>query len=168
MIFVIETERFFLRELTEEDATMFFELNKNPNVLRYTGDEAFSDIEEAQNFLRNYKEYEKYGFGRWAIVDKATNESLGWCGLKFHPETKEVDLGFRIFEEFWNLGIATETAKACLEFGFSTLGLKKIVGRAMKENTASIKVLEKIGLVFEKEFNFDGKEGVIYKIESAF
>lgn len=167
MNFVIETDRFFLRELTEEDATMFFELNNNSNVLKYTGDKPFSDIEEARNFLQNYKEYEKYGFGRWAIVDKATNESLGWCGLKYHPETKEVDLGFRIFEKYWNLGVATETAKACLDFGFSTLELQEIIGRAMKENLASIRVLEKCGMRFAKNILIDDKDAVQLSISKT-
>ncbi len=161
---ILETSRFFLRELNANDAEHFFNLNNNPNVLKFTGDKAFKTIGEAKIFLENYKEYEKYSFGRWAIINKMTNEFLGWCGLKYHPETNEVDLGFRIFEAYWNKGIATETARACILYGFSTLGLKEIIGRVMKENFASISVLKKCGLYYSKDIFLDNKEAVQYLI----
>lgn len=84
--------------------------------------------------------------------------------MKFHPETKEVDVGFRIFEEFWNQGIATETAKASVDYGFNSLNLNEIIGRAMKDNHASIMVLKKCGLVFSKEIELDGRPAVQYVI----
>jgi len=86
--------------------------------------------------------------------------------LKYNQNLDETDIGFRFFEEHWNKGFATESAKTCLDYAFENLNLKTIVGRAMKENLASIKVLEKIGLEFEREFDFDeNNKGVIYKIE---
>ena len=77
----------------------------------------------------------------------------------------EIDIGFRFFKKFWNKGYATESAIACLELGFHKFNLQQIVGRARKENIASIKVLEKIGLHYWKDFDFDGEEGVVYKID---
>jgi len=85
--------------------------------------------------------------------------------LKFGEIGNETDIGFRFFEEEWNKGYATESAIACINYGFEKLNLKRIVGRAMKENTGSIKVLEKIGLKYEQNVDFEGKEAVIYKIE---
>ena len=77
----------------------------------------------------------------------------------------QTDIGFRFFEEHWNKGFATESAKACIDYGFENLNLKTIIGRAISENIASIKVLEKIGLKFEREFDFDkSNKGVIYRI----
>ncbi len=70
----------------------------------------------------------------------------------------------RLHQKYWNKGFATETAKRCLVYGFEELGLKKIVGRAMKENVASIKVLEKLGMTFQKVIDFDGEEGAVYEI----
>lgn len=161
---VFETQRFFLREIHENDAESFYQLNSNPNVLKFTGDQPFLNVEEARLFLQNYQEYQKFGFGRWAIISKETQDFVGWCGLKFHPETKEVDVGFRIFEEFWNQGIATETAKASVDYGFNSLNLNEIIGRAMKDNHASVMVLKKCGLVFSKEIELDGKPAVQYVI----
>jgi ribosomal-protein-alanine N-acetyltransferase len=164
---IIETERLLLRELSITDAETFYRLNLNPNVIRYTGNSPFDTVEDAKEFLENYQDYKTNGFGRWAVINKTDNEFLGWCGLKYDENLDETDIGFRFFEEKWNKGYATESAKACVEYGFHNLNLPTIIGRAMSENTASIKVLEKIGLQFDKEFNFDEiHKGVIYKIES--
>lgn len=163
---ILKTERLLLRELNPDDAENFYKLNLNPNVIKYTGNSAFKDIDEAREFLENYQDYKLNGFGRWAVIEKSTNEFLGWCGLKYDKNLDETDIGFRFFEEHWNKGFATESAQACIDYGFENLNLKTIVGRAMLENIVSIKVLEKIGLSFEKEFDFDEKnKGVIYKIQ---
>ncbi|MFY0483927.1 GNAT family N-acetyltransferase [Flavobacterium sp. PLA-1-15] len=152
---ILETPRLFLRELDPNDAEQFYQLNLNPNVIKYTGNAAFKDVEEALHFLKNYQDYKQNGYGRWAVIDKLNNEFLGWCGLKYEKDLDETDIGFRFFEQHWSKGYATESAKACLEYGFEKLNLKTIVGRAMQENIASIKVLEKIGLAFERVFDFD-------------
>ncbi len=165
MRIIIETSRLILREITPDDAQNFYELNLNPRVIQFTGDSAFVSIDESKNFLQNYLDYQKNGFGRWAVIEKTTNEFLGWCGLKHDSEKNETDIGFRFFEKHWNKGFATESAKACLDYGFKELQLQSIVGRAMKNNLASIKVLEKIGMSYQKEINFSGKEWVIYKME---
>ncbi|SFN61264.1 Protein N-acetyltransferase, RimJ/RimL family [Paenimyroides ummariense] len=151
MKFIIETERLFLREFILDDAEKFYQLNLNPNVIRYTGNAAFKSINEAKSFLENYNDYKANGYGRWAAINKNNNEFLGWCGLKYGELENETDIGFRFFEEEWNKGYATESAVACLEYGFEVLKLNRIIGRAMEENKASIKVLEKIGLQFEKK-----------------
>lgn len=162
---ILQTERLLLRELNPDDAENFYKLNLNPNVIKYTGNSACKDIDEAKEFLENYQDYKLNGFGRWAVIEKSTNEFLGWCGLKYDKNLDETDIGFRFFEEHWNKGLATESAKACIDYGFENLNLKTIIGRAISENIASIKVLEKIGLKFEREFDFDkSNKGVIYRI----
>lgn len=167
MIKILETNRLYLREMTPDDAEQAYLLNLDPEVVKYTGDVAFISIEEAKTFLENYSHFKKYGFGRWAVIYKINDEYLGWCGLKYTEDLDEFDIGFRFFKKHWNKGFATEAAKACLEIGFDKFGMKTIVGRAMKANIGSVKVLEKIGLQFDKTFDFDGQEGLVYKIEKA-
>ncbi len=162
MTFRIETERLYLRESTIEDAELAYALNLDPDVVKYTGDPPFISVEEARIFLANYDAYEKYGMGRWYMFLKDTDEFVGWCGLKYSPKLNEVDLGYRLLKKHWNKGYASESAKACLEYGFVTLGLEEIVARADKANPASIKVMQKIGMIYKGETNFDGEEGVIY------
>lgn len=162
---ILETPRLILREFIPDDAEALFQLNSDPEVIRYTGDAPFADQAAAATFLENYKDYEKNGYGRWAMIEKETGAFLGWCGLKYHPDTGETDLGFRLLQRYWNCGFATEAAQTCLTYGFEQLGLPSIIGRAMVANVASIRVLEKIGLQFEQPFDFHGGPGVIYRID---
>lgn len=161
----LETERTIMRKLTKEDATHFYTLNLDEEVLKYTGDKPFENLQASIDFLTNYDQYEKYGVGRLAVIDKETSEFLGWCGLKFSEDKNEYDIGFRFYKKHWNKGFATETAKKCLDFGFNKLKIEKIVGRAMTENIGSIKVLEKLGMTLKENFDFEGQKGVIYELK---
>lgn len=166
MKIILETPRLILREfLPDEDAAFFFALNNEPEAIRYTGDPPFESVEAARQFLRHYDQYEKFGYGRWAVLLKPAGAWIGWCGLKYTPELAETDIGFRFFPAHWGRGYATEAARACLEYGFHTLGLKRIVGRAMKENKASVRVLEKAGLRCRGEFDFDAHPGLYFVAE---
>lgn len=165
MNFILETERLYLRAFDLSDAEKFYELNLNPNVIKFTGNSAFKNIEEAKSFLEDYNDYKINGYGRWAVINKTSNQFIGWCGLKYNEIENETDIGFRFFEKEWNKGYATESSTACLKYGFEILKLHRIIGRAMKENKASIKVLEKIGLTYESDCMFENNEAVIYKIE---
>lgn len=153
-----------MRKLAKEDAKDLYTLNLDKEVLKFTGDRPFENLQTAIDFLINYDQYEKYGVGRLAVIDKKTSKFLGWCGLRYSENKNEYDIGFRFYKKYWNKGLATETAKKCLDFGFDECKIEKIVGRAMKENIASIKVLEKIGMTFKENFDFEGHEGVIYEI----
>ncbi len=163
---MIQTNRLTLREMTIEDSPFFYELNNDPLVLKYTGGLPFDNVNAAHEFLKTYPKdnYEKYGYGRWAVILKETNEWIGWCGLKYMSDNNETDLGYRFFRKYWGKGYATESARASLLHGFEKLKLKRIIGRAMKDNIASIIVLKKIGMQFQKEFLIDGKyEAVQYE-----
>lgn len=162
---IIETPRLALRQLTTDDAQHFFLLNSDPEVMMYTGDSPFENVAEAEKLLRNYDQYRKYGIGRWAVINKQDNAFLGFCGLKYSADVDEYDIGFRFFRDQWNKGYATESAKACIDYAFGNLNLNMIVGRAMKKNVASIKVLSKIGLSYWKDDACGLADGVIYKIE---
>lgn len=164
MNIVHETERLILREFDISDAQTFYELNLDDEVMRYTADKVFATVDESAELIRNYSEYKKNGYGRWTVVLKETNEVLGWCGLKYIESVQEVDLGYRLHKKYWNNGFATEASKASLTIGFEQYGLDLIVGRTMKENAASIKVLEKVGMTYWKDFDFEEHPGVYYRI----
>jgi [ribosomal protein S5]-alanine N-acetyltransferase len=161
---VIETQRLVLREITEDDALSAYLLNLDPDVVRYTGDVPFDSVAHAREFLRSYDHYKKYGFGRWGAMTKSGNQFIGWCGLKYNEDINEHDIGFRLFKKHWGCGYATEAAKACINAGFARYKMKSIIGRAVKENTASVRVLEKCGLTYESDYDFHGKPGALYRI----
>jgi len=163
-MFLLETPRLILREFREQDASDLLALNADPEVMRYTGDEPFASEQQALSFIRGYDQYRRYGLGRWAVLEKSTKTFLGWCGLKFLPETGETNVGFRLGKAHWNKGFATEAALACLKFGFEEKGLQRIVGRAARANLPSVRVLEKLGMSYSSTLDFNGMEGACYSI----
>lgn len=163
--YILETARTKIRPLTPEDAEHFYNLNQDPEVLKHTGDDPFNTIADARIFLEHYDQFEKYGVGRMAIIHKDTLNFLGWCGLKYSADSDQYDIGYRFFKKYWNQGYATETSRTFIDFGLNTLKVNEIIGRAMADNAASVRVLEKLGMSFLKTFDFEGRNGVIYTIK---
>ena len=112
------------------------------------------DLQEMERRIVEHvlADYQKYGYGRLAIEWKATGQFVGFTGLKYLPNCQEIDLGYRLAKNFWGKGIATECGKASLDYGFHQLGLRRIIAIIMPQNTASFRVLEKLGFHYEKEF----------------
>lgn len=164
---ILSTDRLELLEFHPQDAGTFYDLNLDPEVMKYTGDVAFNSEEESREFILAYEQYKRHGYGRWTVRLKANGEVIGWCGLKNHPEEGYVDLGYRFHRKYWGKGYATESARACLDLAFDHLDLKVIVGRTARENTASIRVLEKIGMTFWKEAPCEGiQDSIYFRIEN--
>jgi RimJ/RimL family protein N-acetyltransferase len=160
----LSTERTQMRKFTLQDAYDLYQLNLDQEVLQYTGDIPFVDIHQAMRFIEKYDQYTSYGVGRLAVTHKIDSSFLGWCGLKYDPTSGDYDIGFRLFKAYWNQGYATETAKKCIDFGFKALQLKKIIGRARQENVASIRALEKIGLVYCTDIEKNGVKWAQFEI----
>ncbi len=158
-MFVIETPRLRLREMNETDAEFFFELNSDPDVIRFTGDNPFRTVHESTDFIQNYSDYQRFGMGRWIVELKLNQQRLGWCGLKYHPDEQFVDLGFRFLKREWGKGYATEASEGCILWA-KEKGIKCLVGRAMKENEASIRVLSKLGFQSWVDLHTDLHDGV--------
>lgn len=145
MPFMFETERLILREWETGDAEFLFRLNNDPEVIRYTGDDPFKDIDAARSFIETYDQYTSFGHGRWLCVEKDGGQPVGWCGLK---NRGFIDLGYRFLRSAWGKGYATESAFGSLEKGFEHFGMKEIIGRVAEGNENSIKVLIKLGMEF--------------------
>jgi [ribosomal protein S5]-alanine N-acetyltransferase len=167
---MLETPRLILRPATLEDAQNLFNLNNDPEVTKFTGDYSFKSPLDAHHFIseRLITQFEQYKMGRFIVLSKDAIFH-GWCGLSYDPTQNETDLGFRFFKNSWGQGHATEASKACLEYGFGKLGLLKIVARAMPENTASIKVMQKLGMTFRGYYNnpSDAHHFVLYDITKS-
>lgn len=151
MKIVIETDRLILREITLDDKEAMFKLHSDPAVQKYTGEPVVESIEEMEQAIATrIIDHKKYGFGRWATFLKDGMQFVGWAGLAYLPEFDEIDLGYRFLPEYWGSGIATEASRAILDYGFDTLKIKRIIAIALKEHKASIRVMEKVGMEFEK------------------
>ena len=165
-----ETPRFILRELEETDAEGIFELDSNPEVHKYLGNNPIKTVQEAKNIIEHVrKQYLDNGIGRWAIVDKSTNEFIGWAGMKWNTEPFNnqqyfYDIGYRLIERHWGKGIATECAIASLNYGYEALNAKKLVGIAHIDNIGSNKILQSIGLKHVEAFNHEGDDCNWYEL----
>lgn len=164
---ILESPRLLLTEIVVDDAEGMFELNSDPEVLRYTGDAPFPSLAASRAFLEAYPDYRENGFGRWAVRRRKDGQLLGWCGLKRDRATGEIDLGYRLHRRFWGHGYATESGRACIRWGFDARRFTRIVGRAAAANAASVRVLEKCGMRREGTCDFSGEPGLLYAIERA-
>lgn len=165
--FMLNSPRLILREFQVEDAPHLFALYSDGDVMRYTGEEPFPSLQSVEHFIRSYPYYREHGFGRWAVIEKASGAFLGFCGLRRDNPTPEVDLGFRFFRHYWSKGYATEAARTALAAGFGQFGLDEIIGRSMRENLPSTSVLSKLGMTF-REVSEDGNLlWLIYAIDRA-
>jgi ribosomal-protein-alanine N-acetyltransferase len=166
-----ETERLILRELIPADAEGMFEMDGDAEVHLYLGNNPVKSIEQSRadiEFIR--KQYIENSIGRWAVIEKATGEFVGWSGLKLIKETNNnhsnyYDLGYRFSKRHWGKGYATETAIAARDYGFNVLNLHEIIGIADTNNLGSIHVLEKVGLKRLSIFDYHGIKHHWMKIE---
>jgi ribosomal-protein-alanine N-acetyltransferase len=157
-----ETKRLILREILPSDEEKLFELDSDPEVHTYLGNTPVTNIEQIREVIKFIRQqYIDNGIGRWAIIEKNTNQFIGWAGLKLVKELTNnhnnfYDVGYRFIKKYWGQGFASESAKASLDYGFSKLTPDSIYAMADVNNLASKKVLEKSGLTCIETFDLKG------------
>src|ERR1700690_3639961 len=115
---VFETPRLFLRHFTEEDAPLIYQLNSDPEIVKYVHEPVLDNEDQAKEILiNNILPQYKLNLGRWAIHTKSDYEFIGWCGLKYIKETEKTDFGYRLLKTAWGKGYATEAAQYTLIYG---------------------------------------------------
>jgi ribosomal-protein-alanine N-acetyltransferase len=159
---MLETERLVLRRFTPDDLDELVALRADPEVMRYIGDQSREKVEQRLSYYIAH--YDPHGFGMWAVILKTTGQLIGWCGLIFLDETPEVEVGYGIGRDYWGRGLMTEAAHASLRYGFETAGLERIVAVAMPENSASRRIMEKLGMRYERMAHHYGHDLVYYAI----
>lgn len=146
---VLETERLRFRSHLPEDLDAFCEIEADPEVRRFVGGKPRTREAAERKFRVHLSEHA----GRlrlWAAVLKETGRYIGYCGVypRFGhkgPIRGEGSLGFTLSRTYWNRGLATEAARAFVDFGFRDLGLRRIVASVQAGNLASTHILEKLG-----------------------
>ena len=149
---ILETDRLILRELTPNDAEFIFELLNEPSFIQNIGDRNIRTLDDARAYIVNgpVASYAKNGFGLYLVVLRETGESIGMCGLIRRDGLEDVDIGYALLPRFWSRGYAVEAAQATKAFAKDAIGLNRIVAIVDPANAGSIRVLEKIGLRYEK------------------
>ncbi len=169
MTVFLETERLLLRRFTPDDVEALYALDGDPEVIRWTnldGKRAPYALYRDVLIPRNLAYYEKYpGYGYWVAVERASGEDLGW--FHFRPASDapdEIELGYRLQKSAWGKGYATEGSRALVRKGFLELGTERVTATALAANRASVRVMEKTGLRFERDYVYeftDPETGVV-------
>ena len=153
----LETERLLLRRFTEADVDNLFDLDSDPEVMRFVngGTPTPREVIEHDLLPRFLSYYERFaGYGFWAAIEKATGEFLGW--FHFRPtegaSPDEVELGYRLRKAAWGQGYGTEASRALIRKGFTELGVRRVVASTYADNLASRRVMEKAGLTLVRTY----------------
>jgi RimJ/RimL family protein N-acetyltransferase len=156
---VLETPRLTLRRFTLEDAPFIIEMVNDPAWLEHIGDRNVRTTEEAHAYLRQgaLAMYERVGFGMYVVTLKESGDPVGTCGLIQRDGLDDIDIGFAFLPRYRGQGYALESAAAVLEHA-RRLGLKRVVAIVSAANHRSIRILEKIGLRFERTIKLPGDE----------
>ena len=165
MHIILETPRLIMRQFTADDVDNLFDLNSDPEVMRYlTGGKATPrEVIRDEIIPRHLNVYGRFDrLGTWAAESTATGEFLGWFHFRAGPgaDVTNVDLGYRLRRSAWNQGYATEGSRALISMGFTGLGVERVFAHTMTANTASRHVLEKCGLTLVRTIAYQGAHAI--------
>lgn len=163
---LIETPRLQMRRMRLDDVPALLAVFGDPEVMRFYT--APFDVPRMRGWVDwNQRSYMDNGYGLWAMVLRATGEVIGDCGLVNQQVdgVAEIEVGYHVRRDLWRQGIATEAALACADYGFSTLGCRRLVSLIHPHNMASRRVAEKIGMTLQREVEWKNKPTCIYAME---
>src|ERR1700752_370154 len=148
----LETDRLLLRPVTPDDAPFALTLLNEPSFLRFIGDKKVRNLEDARQYLLTgpIASYKRNGFGLLLVELKDSNIPAGMCGLLKREELPDPDIGFAFVPDYWGRGFAFEAASAVLKDARERLKLNRILAIVSPDNDASIKLLERLGLNFQR------------------
>ena len=166
---IFKTDRLILRPTSEEDAAFILELLNTPKWLKYIGDRNVNTVKSAKEYIKNkiLPQLIKLGYSNYTIIRKSDNIKIGSCGLYDREGLEGIDLGFAFLPEYEKKGYAFESANKLMNVAFNEFGINEISAITTKDNIASQKLLEKLGLIFIKTTNIpnDEEELLLYKLK---
>jgi RimJ/RimL family protein N-acetyltransferase len=147
-----ETQRLTLSRLEFDDAAFIVELLNQPSFIRNIGDRGVRSVADARAYLRDgpMAMYERSGVGLLRVTRKSDGAVVGMCGLLRRDILPDIDLGYAFLPEYWGAGFAYEAGQGTLQYAIRKLGLKRVIGVVSSGNAPSIRVLEKLGMRFER------------------
>ena len=157
---IIVTERLVLREVNINDADFILDLLNSKGWLQFIGDRNVRSLPDAEKYIadRIIKSYIDHGLGLYLVELKTSGTAIGLCGLIKRDTLDDIDIGFAFLPEYNGFGYAFEAAISTLQFAFESLEINRLVAITTPDNVNSIKLLEKIGMQFEKKILFEEKE----------
>ena len=167
---ICETSRLLLRQFNESDVDSLLGFRGDPAVMRFsiTGPETRADI-QTKYLPACWRRYSREGLGQWAVVRKSDGICVGECGICVQEVAgeKEFEISYRLRRDCWGIGLATEAARACRDYGFKQAGLRRLISIIESENVASIRVAEKMRMTLEQRASFHNIPVLIYGVANA-
>jgi ribosomal-protein-alanine N-acetyltransferase len=162
-VIVIETPRLLLRHFTLDDLDALAAVLGDHDNMRFFPNR-FQRKDAEEWIQKNMRRYAEDGVGGWALVLKPDNKFAGYCGLvrREVDGTKEIEVGYALARHAQGQGIATEAARACMNYAFTTLAEDRIISLIRPENLPSRRVAERNGMAVEKETDFQGLPHLVY------
>jgi RimJ/RimL family protein N-acetyltransferase len=151
-----------------EDWTALRTIATDPEVMRYINDgQPWPDLQIREFVQRQMGHLANHGFCLWKLIDKRENHFLGFCGLQplVIAGRKEVEIGWWLARAQWGQGLATEAAQTALQDGFERAGLTRVIAIAQSANRASTRIMEKIGMHYERDVVHKGINVVLYSVD---
>jgi ribosomal-protein-alanine N-acetyltransferase len=164
---MLETARLSLLPWQPEDWLLLRPLATNREVVRYISNgEPWPDERIREWAGRQVAHFARFGFCFWKLIRKETDDMIGFCGLQpvELEAAPEIEIGWWLAPAWWRQGYATEAAREAMRDGFERAGLQRIVSIAMRENTASTHIMEKLGMTYERETTHRGFAVVMYAV----
>lgn len=162
---VIETARLHMRPFAPADLDDLYRLLTNPQVRQYLCDDQIVSRQWVGTEIgSSINCFQTYGFGLWSVFPRKENILIGLCGFRFFHKPPELQLIYTIAPTYWLQGLATEAARAMLRYGFEELKFTRIITSADAPNAASLRVMEKAGMTFEKRVLIEGQDIVYYAL----
>ncbi|MDP9018529.1 MAG: GNAT family N-acetyltransferase [Candidatus Eremiobacteraeota bacterium] len=146
---ILQTERLLLREWRDDDLDAAHAMFGNPEVMRYIPPGVFTRERTLRSMNLMNAAFQERGYSLCAVVRKADNQLVGESGLQPLPDHSDIEIAWMLNKPYWHQGYALEMARAVLEYGWQTAGLKRVVAVIDKENPASIRVANGLGMRFE-------------------
>lgn len=163
---MIETERLVLDEFSIEDAPFIFALLNTPSWIQSIGNRGVRTLSDAQSYISDgaLNSYKQHGFGPYLVKLKTNGQPIGLCGLFKRDQVDAPDIGFAFLPDYTGKGYGFESATAVMKYARNVLGLTRIVGITLPANQSSIRLLEKLGLRFERRISVraDGEESLLF------
>lgn len=159
----LETQRLLLRRITLEDADLMLAIWNDPAFVRFVGDRGVRTVAEARTAMTEgaLRLFEQYGYGPYCVLQKSDGKRIGICGLFRRDNLEDPDIGFALLPPYCGAGLASEAATAVVAHARDDLGIEILTAIVSPENAASIALIQKLGLSFERGITMPGEDDEI-------
>jgi ribosomal-protein-alanine N-acetyltransferase len=163
----IATARLLLRPFTDADVPTYAAIRAQPDVARFLPPRpGVTGMQLAAETVAAFGQcWREQGYGPWAVIERATGRLIGHQGLRYMREFRETEILYALDRAVWGKGYATEGARTTIKHGFLALALERVIAIALPDNYASLRVMAKVGLTYQRDARYKGMDVAYHQLE---